>query len=130
MDTQRDSDLLEQHSTLRTEGGMPGSNAPGVDPKLPFAEPAAAGLADHVPGQPAQPPVQDAPESLPPPGTPVARTGFQAALRPYSNGQGVPLTMHPEARPSPQVPAVGREVEQLGPEAGALLRQRRVAERR
>eukprot|EP00971_Amphidinium_carterae_P257145 5105261-Amphidinium_carterae.1 len=38
--------------------------------------------------------------------------------------------MHPETRPSEQVPAVGSEIEQLGPEAGALLRQRRVAERR
>eukprot|EP00971_Amphidinium_carterae_P133269 2639258-Amphidinium_carterae.1 len=49
---------------------------------------------------------------------------------PYSKGKGVPLTMHPEARPSSLVPAVGQEVALLGPEAGALLQQRRMAERR
>eukprot|EP00971_Amphidinium_carterae_P250953 4981801-Amphidinium_carterae.1 len=38
--------------------------------------------------------------------------------------------MHPEARPSVHVPAVGREIEQLGSEEGTLLQQRRVAERR
>eukprot|EP00971_Amphidinium_carterae_P282920 5616490-Amphidinium_carterae.1 len=81
-----------------------------------------------APGAPVQQP-QIAPREQEP-GTPVARTGFQAPLRPYTSGKGVPSTMYPEARPYAQVPAVGQELALLGPEAGELLRQRRVAERR
>eukprot|EP00971_Amphidinium_carterae_P208808 4142541-Amphidinium_carterae.1 len=88
MDTQRDSDLLEQHNTSSSAIEMPGADALGSSLKTPSADPDMSCLSDIVPGQPAEPPEQDPPAPLPSPGTPVARTGFQASLRPYSNGQG------------------------------------------
>eukprot|EP00971_Amphidinium_carterae_P191442 3798684-Amphidinium_carterae.1 len=103
MDMHRDFDMLEQHNTSSSATEVPRAIAPGSPLTTP-AEPDMSCL-DTVPGQPAELLVQEAPEPLRPPGKPVARTGFQASLRPYSNGQGVPLTMHPEARPSLQVPA-------------------------
>eukprot|EP00971_Amphidinium_carterae_P279963 5557547-Amphidinium_carterae.1 len=151
MDTQRDSDLLEQHNTSQSAVAMLDAEELRPSQETTTDSPETSGLTDVVPGAPAmqleseQPapggttcgpavapgaPVQQtriAP-SMQEPGVPVARTGFQASLRPYSSGQGVPLTMHPEARPCLQIPAVGRELEMLGPEAGELLRQRRVAE--
>eukprot|EP00971_Amphidinium_carterae_P319760 6355613-Amphidinium_carterae.2 len=41
----------------------------------------------------------------------------------------MPLTMHPGAQSTSQIPEVGQEIAILGPEAGELLRKRRVAER-
>eukprot|EP00971_Amphidinium_carterae_P125646 2488996-Amphidinium_carterae.1 len=52
------------------------------------AEPDVLRSEDNVPGQPAEALEQELPVLLPAPGKPVARTGFQASLRPYSNGQG------------------------------------------
>eukprot|EP00971_Amphidinium_carterae_P286608 5689948-Amphidinium_carterae.1 len=82
MDTQRDSDLLEQHITSSSEVEMPAATATSS------AEPDVVRSEDNVPGQPAEPLEQELPVPLHAPGTPVARTGFQASLRPYSNGQG------------------------------------------
>eukprot|EP00971_Amphidinium_carterae_P224134 4447565-Amphidinium_carterae.1 len=155
MDTQRDSDLLEQHNTSQTEVAMPDLAVQRSSQETTFEGPETPASTDVVPGPPAVQPESEQPtlgsahcgpafapgtpvQQAPPascarePGSPVARTGFQASLRPYSSGKGVPLSMHPEAQttsqPESQVPEVGQEIAMLGPEAGELLRKRRVAE--
>eukprot|EP00971_Amphidinium_carterae_P299047 5941152-Amphidinium_carterae.1 len=69
MDTQRDSDLLEQHNTQHVVA-MPRDTALGSFQQAPSEDPASSCPAEVVPRPP------------------VARTGFQASLRPYSSGQG------------------------------------------
>eukprot|EP00971_Amphidinium_carterae_P170828 3385540-Amphidinium_carterae.1 len=106
MDTQRDSDLLEQHITSQAEVAMPDSAGQRTSPEATFEGTGAQASMGVVPGTPAE---QTKSEQTNPenahccpanaPGAPVqqARTGLQASLRPYSSGKGVPLTMHPGA---------------------------------
>eukprot|EP00971_Amphidinium_carterae_P251933 5002089-Amphidinium_carterae.1 len=103
MDTQRDSDLLEQHNTSQTEAAMPDSAGQRTSQEATFEGPGTQASTGVVPGPPAeqteseQPnlesahcclaiapgtPVQQVPTAPweGEPGAPVARTGFQASL--------------------------------------------------
>eukprot|EP00971_Amphidinium_carterae_P260954 5176846-Amphidinium_carterae.2 len=71
MDTQSDSDLLEQHNASKPVVELPGATALGALPPMASADPGTSGLADNVPGQPAEPPRQETPAPLPAPGIPV-----------------------------------------------------------
>eukprot|EP00971_Amphidinium_carterae_P274941 5455545-Amphidinium_carterae.1 len=84
----REFDLLEQHNTSQPVVAMPRDNALGSFQQTPAEDPASTSPAEVVPGPPAPPLEREQLAPLPAPGKPVARTGFQASLRPYSSGQG------------------------------------------
>eukprot|EP00971_Amphidinium_carterae_P300667 5974122-Amphidinium_carterae.1 len=63
MDTQSDSDLLEQHNASKPAVELPGAEL-GALPPMSSAGPGLSGLADIVPGQPAEPPRQETPAPL------------------------------------------------------------------
>eukprot|EP00971_Amphidinium_carterae_P272760 5413560-Amphidinium_carterae.1 len=144
MDTNCDAHLLDQHSMPQEDVGTSRPMSEASEDALSEA-PMAQAAAAYVPGLPAetteettgyvddqghepQVPGEPAKEDLP--GEPAKWPSFHATPGLYYQGKGVPLTMHPEARPSSLVPAVGQEIALLGPEEGELLRKRRVAERR
>eukprot|EP00971_Amphidinium_carterae_P056751 1122027-Amphidinium_carterae.1 len=67
---------------------MPRDDALGSSQQTPAEDPATSCPAVVVPGTPAPHLEREQLAPLPAPGKPVARTGLQASLRPYSSGQG------------------------------------------
>eukprot|EP00971_Amphidinium_carterae_P135359 2682468-Amphidinium_carterae.1 len=142
MDTPCDAHLLDQHSMPQEDVGTsrPMSEAEDALSEVPLPQAAAT----YVPGLPAEttekttgldddqgnePHVPGEPAMVDLPGEPAKWPSFHTTPGLSYQGKGVPLTMHPEARPSSLVPAVGQEIALLGPDEGELLRKRRVAER-